>query len=333
MRKKAYIFCGLCIVALTLIIIAVKLTIMPIEKPNTELLTQNKPGLPIEIPVVNTPVDEKTLEEVHKIEIDLVIFMGQSNMSGRGNYLEAPPLTVGAGYEFRSISDPTTLYPLAEPFGYFEDNPNGLYEPNAKTGSLVTPLVNAYYAETGVPIVGVAASKGATGIVQWLPGTAYYNDALNRYGAARSWLEGNGYKIRHKYMVWLQGEYDGAVSTPQADYVGMLKSIVDGFQENGIEKCMIIRIGDTTENDTLYDGIIQAQTDLCKADEDFVLISTQAASFVERGLLKDIVHYTQEGYNILGEEAGRNMAYFVNTGKEPSMEDPEYGNTYEPNKN
>ena len=47
--------------------------------------------------------------------VDLIIFMGQSNMAGRGVAAEAPVVPEGHGYEFRAISDPTRLYPLAEP--------------------------------------------------------------------------------------------------------------------------------------------------------------------------------------------------------------------------
>ena len=55
-------------------------------------------------------------------QIDLFMFMGQSNMAGRGissqEWPETPPVLMpGAGYEFRAISDPTRLYPIVEPFG------------------------------------------------------------------------------------------------------------------------------------------------------------------------------------------------------------------------
>lgn len=51
---------------------------------------------------------------------DLFLFAGQSNMAGRGiactQFPEgAPDLISGAGAEFRAISDPTRLYPIAEP--------------------------------------------------------------------------------------------------------------------------------------------------------------------------------------------------------------------------
>ena len=81
-------------------------------------------------------------------QIDLFMFMGQSNMAGRGissqEWPETPPVLMpGAGYEFRAISDPTRLYPIVEPFGRRENNPQGISE-NLKTGSLATAFCNAY---------------------------------------------------------------------------------------------------------------------------------------------------------------------------------------------
>ena len=57
-------------------------------------------------------------------EADLILFMGQSNMSGAGgNAEEAPELIKGAGYEYRAITQPEELVVLTEPFGAEEHNP------------------------------------------------------------------------------------------------------------------------------------------------------------------------------------------------------------------
>ena len=60
--------------------------------------------------------------------VDLVMFMGQSNMAGRGTASEAPVVPKGYGYEFRAISDPTKLYDIVEPFGVNENNANGNHQ-------------------------------------------------------------------------------------------------------------------------------------------------------------------------------------------------------------
>lgn len=93
-------------------------------------------------------------------DMDLVLFAGQSNMAGRGSSKDAPAVEEGGGYEFRAISDPTVLHPIAEPFGVNENKPGGINEEGMKTGSLVSALVKAYHERTGRIIVGVSASKG-----------------------------------------------------------------------------------------------------------------------------------------------------------------------------
>ena len=73
--------------------------------------------------------------------IHMGLFMGQSNMAGRGVAALSPAVTPGMGYEFRAISAPEQLHPMQEPFGERENNPAGVYEPGMKTGSMVSAMV------------------------------------------------------------------------------------------------------------------------------------------------------------------------------------------------
>lgn len=42
------------------------------------------------------------------------------------------------------------------------------------------------------------------------------------------------------------------------------------------------------------------------------MISDSAKIFVDKGMMKDVYHYKQDGYNLLGEEAGENAAKYSN---------------------
>lgn len=102
--------------------------------------------------------------------VDLFMFMGQSNMAGRGIVTPehpepAPEPLPNAGYEYRAVSDPGKLVPISEPFGRAENRRGGIDDGDMKTGSMVTAFVNAYYTRTGVPVVGVSASKGGRFLV------------------------------------------------------------------------------------------------------------------------------------------------------------------------
>lgn len=261
--------------------------------------------------------------------IDLVMFMGQSNMAGRGDDLSlAPTVPTGHAYEFRAISDPTKLYNVVEPFGVNENKAGGITEVGMKTGSMVSAFVNEYYKVTNVPIVGVSASKGGSSINQWQPGMAYLNDAITRFNDAESWLISNGYVIRHKYMVWCQGETDGDAGMTFAEYNTKFQAMVEAMQTEGVEKCFVVRIGNRT-GAISYADMILTQTNIAKEYEDAVLVSTKFAGMVDEGLMKaDGLHYKQAGYNIVGEEAGVNTAFYINNLKEPTMYDVEYDNLY-----
>jgi hypothetical protein len=93
---------------------------------------------------------------------------------------------------------------------------------------------------------------------------------------------------------------------------------------------MIIRIGKKNPADNSFNNVLQAQTELPREYKEFVLASTLAAGFPEEGLMSDGVHYNQEGYNLLGSDAGINAAFYANNGIEPYMYDPHYDNLYYP---
>lgn len=263
-------------------------------------------------------------EEEAKV-VDLVIFMGQSNMAGRGVAAEAPVVQEGHGYEFRAVSDPTKLYPIAEPFGVNENR--GVISETTKTGSLVSAFAESYYSHTGVPIVGVSAAQGGKSIDFWATGGDALNETIARYNAAKTYLEENDYTVRHQYMVWLQGEADGKGGMTTDAYKIKLENLFIQMKKQGVEKAMVIRIGERQNNTTVHDAIILAQTELCRTHNDFVLINGMLAG-IEGSAMKDDAHFKQSTYNEVGADAGKNMAYYVNTGMEPYFFDPEYNNFY-----
>ena len=274
-------------------------------------------------------IQNSTPIETSKI-VDLVMFMGQSNMAGRGTASESPVVPVGCGYEFRAISDPTKLYDLTEPFGKNENNSTSGVTEGSKTGSMVSSFVNEYYKHTKTPIVAVSCSKGGTSIDFWQPNGKPLNDAISRHNLAKEWLLENGYTIRRDFMVWCQGETDGDNSMSKDTYISKAKLMIEAMMECGVERCFIVRIGNHRDKPTFYDTIINAQTELCKTYKNATLVSTDFAGMATSGLMKDVFHYKQEGYNIAGANAGRHTAYYINNGVEPCMYDVEYNNLYLP---
>lgn len=260
-------------------------------------------------------------DSADKEVVDMIFFMGQSNMSGcGGNADKAPQVNEGAGYEFRSISDPSQLYDIKEPFGVNENYIGALFEvATEKKGSLVSAFVNKYYEETNVPIVAVSASKGATTSRDWIS-EAFKNDYVNRYQKAIDYLNDNNYSIRHQYVVWLQGESDSISDVSSDEYKANIEAIFTPLFDKGLEKVFFITPGRTLTATDVFNNIVAVQKNLSKTDGRFALATTML-SYVSTECMVDEWHYNQHVLNTLGEEAAKAVAYYSNTGKEKCLFD------------
>ena len=149
-------------------------------------------------------------------KIDVIYFMGQSNMSGRGgNPSLAPEVLPEAGEEFRAYADPTRLYPIEEPFGNTERNPEGLTEGTStgKRGTLASAFINEYHELTGNKVIAVSISSGGKAMDLWLS-DIFYNDVVCRMENVNKYLESEGITPNRTYIVWLQGESDEGRMVP-----------------------------------------------------------------------------------------------------------------------
>lgn len=305
----------------------------PVEEPkdlDPELSKQLEQAHTISMDEIREEKKTEQTEESDGVVVDLIIFAGQSNMSGfGGNASQAPALIEGAGGEFRAVSNPTSLYTITEPLGFFENTPimNDLY---GKNGTLVTAFVNAYYETTGVPVVAVSASKCGTSSNYWAS-EAVCNEVVNRYRSAYDWLNANGYHVKHKYLVFLQGENDVIENVSLEQYLTNMNTFSTTLYNNGLDKFFMIRIGRKRSDAALFDGMIATQTELCRNNPNFVLASTVLSAYQEKDMV-DEYHYTQQVLNDVGDDAGKNVGSFSNTWIEPGMYDYKYQNEYVPEK-
>ncbi len=247
-------------------------------------------------------------------EADLILFMGQSNMSGAGGDAAlAPKLIKGAAYECRTITQPEELVALEEPFGvnehkegYLDDR--GLID---RGGTLVTAFVNAYYRETKERVVAVSASRGSAQISSF--NNYLYEDVVERLERAKQTMQEQQVNIRNIYMVWFQGETDAYVETSEEEYIGGMQKLLHTLQPYGVSKCFVIQIGNgVMEGEAVPSELIQkTQEALCQTDENFVLISDLPKEISESPYMEDGIHFTQEGLNLIGEDAGHNMGVYV----------------------
>ena len=247
-------------------------------------------------------------------EADLILFMGQSNMSGAGgNAEEAPELIKGAGYEYRAITQPEELVVLTEPFGA-EEHKEGFLDDRGlieRGGSLATSFVNAYYKETKERVVAVSASRGSAQISSF--NNYLVEDVIERLEGAKRTMMEQQVNIRHIYMVWFQGETDAYAETPQEKYIGEMQKLLNTLQPYGVEKCFVIQIGNVVMGDEIVDTtkMHEIQETLCETDENFVLVSTLPKELSEPPYMEDQIHFTQQGLNLIGEDAGKAAGNYV----------------------
>ncbi len=122
-------------------------------------------------------------------------------------------------------------------------------------------------------------------------------------------------------MLWCQGCTDGDLETPQNVYKERTREMIESFlKDAGLEVCFLIEIGNHRDKPQLYVPLQQAQEELATEDEKIVLVSRLFQTFAAKGLMKDEFHYRQEGYNLVGAEAGKNVAeYFSEQSQEVSQ--------------
>ncbi len=252
-----------------------------------------------------------------RIIVDLVMFMGQSNMSGTGgNASYAPEVKEGEGYEFRAISDPTRLYPIKEPFGI---NENDAISDAAigKRGSMVSAFANKYYELTGVPIVAVSASAGGrdTNFFMSAPVMADFSERQKR---AQVWLESNNYYIRKQYVIWLQGESDAEDGMTSEQYNQNMDNIIRPLFIGGLQKVFMITPGRTLTGKYYFDNIVYSQINMCRTSGYYALATTVLNS-VSTEYMVDEFHYNQSVLNVVGNEAAESAAYYTLNKKEKCL--------------
>ena len=83
------------------------------------------------------------------------------------------------------------------------------------------------------------------------------------------------------------------------------------MEECGIETCFLIQIGNHRDNPAIYVPMQEMQEELAGEEPSIVMVSRQFKQFAAMGLMRDRYHYKQEGYNLVGAEAGKNAGIYV----------------------
>lgn len=153
-------------------------------------------------------------------KLDLYLVIGQSNMAGRASIETEDELAIEGAYVYSGdIDNPWSV----------ATNPLNRHSTIRKVMSMQR-LSPAYSfakkirkARPSAEIGLVMNARGGTKIVQWLPGTHYFQEAVKKAKAAMKYGTFKG-------IIWHQGESDSdALRTSM--YLNRLEIMVNGFRE------------------------------------------------------------------------------------------------------
>lgn len=253
------------------------------------------------------------------MDVDVLIFGGQSNMEGQTECLPTPNESVTNAWEYRLLSD--DLRPVCHPVG--EDLEPLLGGACYGFGSLAPDCCRAYTKATGRAVVMIHAAQGATTVAQWQKGTPRYEKAVEKLRAGIQKAATRG-TVKNIYYVWLQGESDALERTTGEEYMERLIAYKNDLKQDvGIHRFGILQVGyfcrtarwldgRTPEEGRLDDEVIQqAQETLVARDSDFVMLTREA---VPMSLDPQYInpqadgHFNNLGLSILGRLAGEALA-------------------------
>lgn len=153
-------------------------------------------------------------------DFDVYLLIGQSNMAGRGEFLEPDTTTAIEGvWLLDSIGKPVEAVP---PINRYSSIRKDIKLQGYAPGNEFSRLV---HLRTGRPVLIVANAKGGSAISQWMPGDrhGFLNEAIRR---TRQAMEHG--KLRG--ILWHQGETD--VQKRTKDYAGKFNIMINALRDS-----------------------------------------------------------------------------------------------------
>lgn len=252
---------------------------------------------------------------------DLIIFSGQSNMEGEGEYFPEDNSPVEGALEYRYLED--RLVPLKHPAGENISLDGKFFLPIHRDGGLTTKscallsawrkrtnpvpfFCRSYIENSGRNVVAVHAAKGATTIDYWLRGGKGYEMMIKKAKRAIEMTSPS-----HIYFVWLQGESDAIEGKKKDVYKGQMTQLFEDLKEDlGVELFGNILVGRFTMDERDFE-IIEAQREVCRETDGFVMLTEITPELINDPDLmnpEDFGHYGVKGQMLIGKEAGKALA-------------------------
>lgn len=278
---------------------------------------------------------EKNAQQLENKQVDIIVFAGQDNMRGSEMPEEITTESIwNSGYELRYNA------------GNHVIGIKRLCDSERLNSTLIPAFVNSYYNNTGAPVLAIDVTKRTSSINDWSENGEKYKELKTKLEEGIKYVTNNpqSFTLRNIYMVWYQGESD---VYDLENYEIKLTKFLENVKSLGVKQNFMIRIGhlyrasgtsdDNRQRDSFdsFTQMIKLQTEFNRKSDLSVLVSTKAAvlSLVkgpssDREKISDMMinqlRLSQRALEIVGSEAGKNAAYYVNKNKEPRLLDLEY---------
>lgn len=152
-------------------------------------------------------------------DMDIYLVIGQSNMAGRAEIETQDKDTLKGVFLFTGLED-NLWEPAANPMNKYSTIRKQLDMQKLGPGYYFAKSMAAQYPKRQIGLV--VNAKGGTAIAEWLPGTEFYNDAIERTTKA---MESG----RLMGVIWHQGESD--VSRTDV-YMEKLSILIDNLRDD-----------------------------------------------------------------------------------------------------
>lgn len=181
---------------------------------------------------------------------------------------------------------------------------------NVSTGHAWATFANEYIRKTGRKVLIIPCAKGESSIVELskplTPSNTVYDKMISSFNSAMIVANRDGISIGYKSILFHQGETDMTLGTKKQEYQNKLDQLIrDMRSDMGLNKCFLYRVGcPQNRKETSWYGIQAAQDYLCQSYDWMVMAYSGCGTFtIGNGLLREGVHYTQNGYNVMGHES------------------------------
>ncbi|UPK82853.1 hypothetical protein LW139_09235 [Proteus vulgaris] len=181
---------------------------------------------------------------------------------------------------------------------------------NVSTGHAWAAFANEYIRKTGRKVLIIPCAKGESSIVELskplTPSNTVYDKMISSFNSAMIIANRDGISIGYKSILFHQGETDMTLGTKKQEYQNKLDQLIrDMRSDMGLDKCFLYRVGcPQNRKEMSWYAMQTAQDYLCQSYDWMVMAYSGCGTFtIGNGLLREGVHYTQNGYNVMGHES------------------------------